>query len=295
MKKIVFALILAMSCLSVAASGPVHVIITAGQSNTDGRTPNKDLPQYIKALSKDTTYAQGKYRYCRIAQNDAKGKFVPFWPHAGGNEKRNMWAYDAVTYYWLEQLLKEQFYVVKWAIGGTSIAPNYKAEKGQYWSAAPDWLAQTKATSDGGKSLLLSFIQEIDVCIDQTLSKQKEGYQIDAFLWHQGESDYRKGKEYYDNLKTVVTYVRTYLSKKTGKDYSKLPFIFGTVAKANKCYSSEVEAAMKRLSEEDPNAYLINMSDATLLRDRLHFDAESAEYLGREMYNRLDKIIKGDS
>ena len=54
----------------------------------------------------------------------------------------------------------------------------------------------------------MSFIQEIDICIDQTLSKLEEGYQIDAFLWHQGESDQRKGKDYYDNLKAVVTYVR---------------------------------------------------------------------------------------
>ena len=46
--------ILAVSSCYVAASKPVHVIITAGQSNTDGRTSNKDLPDYIKALAKDT-------------------------------------------------------------------------------------------------------------------------------------------------------------------------------------------------------------------------------------------------
>lgn len=40
-----------------------------------------------------------------------------------------MWAFDAVTYYWLEQLLQEKFYVVKWAVGGTSIAPDYNASK----------------------------------------------------------------------------------------------------------------------------------------------------------------------
>ena len=51
-----------------------------------------------------------------------------------------MWAFDAVTYYWLEQLLQEKFYVVKWAVGGTSIAPDYNASKGRFWSAAPEWL-----------------------------------------------------------------------------------------------------------------------------------------------------------
>ena len=55
--------------------------------------------------------------------------------------------------------------MVKWAVGGTSIAPDYNASKGRFWSAAPEWLAQAKPTSDGGNSLLLSFIQEIDMCI----------------------------------------------------------------------------------------------------------------------------------
>ena len=204
-----------------------------------------------------------------------------------------MWAFDAVTYYWLEQLLQEKFYVVKWAVGGTSIAPDYNASKGRFWSAAPEWLAQAKPTSDGGNSLLLSFIQEIDMCIDKTLSRLKDGYQIDAFLWHQGESDYAKSKDYYRNLKTMVAYVRMHLTEKTGKDYSRLPFIFGTVARSNKYFSREVENAMKQLAAEDPNMHLIDMSGAELLNDRLHFTAHSAEYLGQQVYKQLEQIIKG--
>ena len=92
------------SCLNVAAQHPVHVLITAGQSNTDGRVPNEELPAYLKALSTDTVhFAEGAYRYCKIAQNDVNGKFIPFWPRATRNGKQNLWAYDAVTYYELEQ------------------------------------------------------------------------------------------------------------------------------------------------------------------------------------------------
>ena len=73
---LLFILIASSSC--VTTSKPVHVIITAGQSNTDGRTSNKDLPDYIKALAKDTAeYSEGAYPYCRIAQNDPNGKFIP--------------------------------------------------------------------------------------------------------------------------------------------------------------------------------------------------------------------------
>ena len=111
-----------------------------------------------------------------------------------------------------------------------------------------------------------------------------------AILWHQGESDHAHGDKYYENLKAVVTYVRNHLSEKTGKDYSNLPFIFGTVAKKNKQYGSEVEAAMKRFAKEDKNAYLIDMSDAELMGDRLHFNQNSAEYLGKQMYEQIKAI-----
>ena len=136
MKKVmmysILLFILVVSSCHVAVSKPVHVIIAAGQSNTDGRTSNKDLPDYIKALAKDTVeYSEGAYPYCRIAQNDPDGKFIPFWPRAARSERNNLWAYDAVTYYWLEQLLKDKFYVIKWAVGGTSIAPNYDSEVGR--------------------------------------------------------------------------------------------------------------------------------------------------------------------
>lgn len=47
---LLFILIASSSC--VTTSKPVHVIITAGQSNTDGRTSNKDLPDYIKHWQK---------------------------------------------------------------------------------------------------------------------------------------------------------------------------------------------------------------------------------------------------
>lgn len=291
MKHFILILALLAGSLHATAGHPVRVIITAGQSNTDGRVLNERLPHYIKAMAKDSTAAEGAYRYCRIAQNDAQGKFIPFWPRSTKGNNYNKWGYDAVTYYWLEQLLQEEFYVIKWAVGGTSIAPDYNAEKGRYWSADAQWLSQTEATSKGGKSLLLSFIQEIDVCIDQTLSKLENGYQIEAFLWHQGESDQHRGKEYYDNLKKLVNYVRTYLSKKTGRDYSKLPFVFGTVARVNKSYNSDVEAGMKRLAAEDPNAYLIDMSGAELQSDGLHFTEKSAEYLGRRVYERLEALI----
>lgn len=278
-------------CISQApAKKPVRVFITAGQSNTDGRVSNKLLPQYIKAMATDTTdFLKGQYQYCKISQNSGDGTFAPYWPKGRITEGR--WTYDAITYYLIEKAIQEDFYVVKWAVGGTSIGYPADSIKGRYWSANPEWLQNTTSTLNKGKSLLLSFTESIDKCIDETLSKIDGGYQVDAFLWHQGESDDKFAGDYYQNLKAVIQYVRSHLTNKTGKDYTKLPFIFGSIPEANRHYRPQVEAAMQRIANEDPNAYLIDMSKQELQRDRTHFNEKSAEYLGVQMYRTLEKIL----
>ena len=300
MKKSFFCLFLISLLLGGCKTiKPAHVIITAGQSNTDGRVPNQQLPDYIKAMATDSTFNEGAYRYCKISQNRVDGKFIPFWPRTSRSSSPNAWTYDAVTYYLLEQEFQEDFYVIKWAIGGTSIAPPSKpSPNGNYWCADPKWLSENAATSkindetgERGKSLLLSLTDEIDACIDQTLSKLKKGYKIDAFLWHQGESDQKRGKNYYENLKAVVTYIRSHLSEKTGKNYSNLPFILGTIPTNSRQYSIDVETGMKRLAEGDPYVYLIDMSVRELQRDSIHFNHNDAKFLGEEMYNCLINVL----
>lgn len=288
MKKYVFTTaVFCMASLFAPAktNEPATVIITAGQSNTDGRVLNNLLPSYIQ---------QNKYKHCYWSYGSAgryvtgKGEFKLFWPEMVHPARPGRWAYDAVTYYWLDQSLKKNFYVIKWSLGGTAIDPGCPSTSGKYWTADPQWISHNTSTASSGKSLLLSFTEEISACIDNKLSKLPEGYDIKAFLWHQGESDRRKGKNYYENLKDVVSYVRNFLVKKTGdKKYKKLPFICGTVSQKNKQYSADVENAMYKLAKEDKNFYVIDMSKAELQRDQLHFTAPWAEYLGIEMYNKL--------
>lgn len=287
MKKTILLLIVLLFTLHLSAQSeknePATVLITAGQSNTDGRVPNTQLPEYI---------LQNKYTYCQWCYGSA-GKiqtngFETFWPRIVHPERPDRWAYDAVTYYWLEQALQKKFYVIKWSLGGTAIDTRNSSTSHKYWSAEPTWIAANHSTLTGGKSLLRSFTEEITLCIDNTLSKLPQGYEIKAFLWHQGESDRHQGAAYYKNLKKVVAYVRNFLVRKTGeKRYRKLPFICGTVARSNKQYNREVEDALYRLAKEDKHFYVIDMSEGKLQHDQLHFTAESAEYLGIQMYNCL--------
>ena len=288
MKRLILitSLLYSLTVFGKGGNEPATVIITAGQSNTDGRVLNNLLPDYIQ---------QDKYKYCKwcygSAGQEITGTFETFWPRMVHPARPGRWAYDAVTYYYLEQALQEDFYVVKWSLGGTAIDTTATSTSRKYWSADAKWLSKNHSTATGGRSLLLSFTENIGACIDNHLSTLPQGYEIKAFLWHQGESDRHKGKNYYKNLKGVVDYVRNYLVEKTGnKNYRKLPFICGTVARSNKQYSADVEAAMYQLAKEDKNFYVIDMSKAELQKDQLHFTAESAQYLGIEMYNKLVEL-----
>lgn len=109
-----------------------------------------------------------------------------------------------------------------------------------------------------------------------------------TLIWHQGESDSKYASDYYENLKGVINYVRHYLVQKTGKRrYAKLPVLLGGISHASHDYRKEVEETQKRLAREDKHVYLIEVPDASLQQDHLHFDAAGAELLGHKMYQQL--------
>ena len=265
---------------------PSVVILTAGQSNSDGRVNNDELPEYIK---------RNQYRYCQWSfgsgEHSGNGKFELFWPRIYNPNNPNRWAYDAVVYYELEQMLQRPFYVIKETLGGTAIDTLCQSNNDMHWSASPEYLARTKASDKGGKSLLKAFTENIAACID-TLSLLPGGYDIKCMLWHQGESDCSQASHYYENLKEVIAYVRHYLVEKTGReDYAHLPIVCGTFAKGSKQGSMEVVQAFYRIQSEDPNFHVVDVSDATLSKDQIHFDAAGAELLGKRMAEVVKKIV----
>ncbi len=284
MRKVLLLLLITLTtCITASAKKTIPVFITAGQSNTDGRIMNNLLPDYIK---------ENKYKHCywsySSGSHSADGKFELFWPRIVNKNKPGRWTYDAVVYYWLEQSLKEDFYVIKESLGGTAIDTKCKSTNKMYWSASPEYLDTIAASDKGGKSLLKALCDNIDLAIDNSLSKMDGDYEIKALLWHQGESDRHASGKYYENLKAVVAYIRQHLVEKTGdKKYAKLPVILGGISHKSRGWSQGVEDGQKKLVAEDPNVYLIEVPNATLQQDIMHFDAAGGELLGKKMYNKL--------
>lgn len=277
----------------------IPVFIAAGQSNTDGRVLNAVLPDYIK---------QNKYHHTYWCYNNgvysSQGKFSLFWPRIYNEKNPDKWAYDAVTYYYLDQSMGTDYYVIKESKGGTSINPDCNSTDDMHWSASSAYLSQTAAADKGGKSMLKALCDNIDLCIEKgfstpkdakenyaATSAKKENFEIKALLWHQGESDHHCEASYYENLKAMIAYIRRHLVAKTGnKKYARLPIIIGGISHKSQDYSPQVESAQRRLAQEDKNIHLVEVPDASLQDDHLHFDAQGAEMLGKKMYAKLVEL-----
>ena len=275
MKKIIlcFGLLLCLAGVTARNRKIVPVILTAGQSNADGRVPMEDFPSYIT------------YNYCQWSYGSgdfvrADGNFAPFRPTVGRPDIAPRWGFDAIVYYMLEQQWQCPFYVIKQTMGGTAIDTLCSGSThGYYWS--------TQAKEE--KSLLKAFTSQIDQCLDNL----PENYEIKFLLWHQGESDKQRADYYYDNLHAVIAYLRQYLVERTGrKRYAHLPVVCGTFAKGSRQGCETVANALYRMEREDKHFHVVDASDLTLQQDYLHFDAKGAQTLAERVVGKL-KQIKG--
>jgi lysophospholipase L1-like esterase len=257
----------------------VPVILTAGQSNADGRVPLSELPDEMR----DFQYCQWSYGSGDF--ETATGKFSPFSPRVAKPKIEESWGFDAVVYHKLESLWQRPFYVIKHTDGGTAIDPSCKSSThGLFWSADTAFLNSTGSASHGGKSLLKAFEQQIDDC----LPNLPKNYDIKVLLWHQGESDQKAADRYYENLKAVINHIRQHLVAVTGKKkYARLPVICGTYAKGSRMRSQQVVEALYKLAQEDKYFYVIDASDLPLLRDNLHFNAQAAQELGQRFFDKM--------
>lgn len=273
---IVAAIVLSVIAL---AQKPAAVYITAGQSNADGREKVSRLPHYLK----------GGYRWLNYANvtNTGGGRF-------GGFVFGERFAFCDVTNHFIEQAVHTDFYAIKCAYGGTAIDTAATAGRLPVWCSDSVWLSRNKAYRgdiNEGRSLTKALTEGFAECVDTTLAKLPQGFDVKAIMWHQGESDRSQAAHYYKNFKDMINYMRSAIYAKTGCAKDKtLPFIFGTVSHRSRQYSRGVEKAQLKVAAELPNVYYIDMSDAGLMADGLHFDSAWTEYLGKMMYNKLVEL-----
>lgn len=302
MKNILVVLTLAALCSAEAKE--VALFLTGGQSNTEGRVPVSELPEYLERneLALASVHAP-------LAEENL-GKFAAFAP-------TDRWAYDAEVYYRIGQALGETFYVAKTSFGGTSISPSVTNSpsshanawlpdygSGYHWSVDAAFLSATVSagrtfekdgTTYDGQSMMKVWIENFDAAID-AIQANGDTPVVKAIIWHQGESD-RKTTDYKANLTAMVTYVRDHLSAKLGVDCSALPFFCGSIPRKSQQFSVAVDRAMQEIeADADNNMHVIDLYDLTM-RDSVHFDAASSILFGQRLYNRMidEGVIEGEN
>lgn len=284
-------LLFVLSLTAQAQTAKVPVFIYAGQSNADGREYVQNLPDYMKVG--ESPYSPYTHlKWASICGNPTANTFGTRSMKTG-----ERYAFCDVTNYWIDQAATSDFYAIKCAYGGTAIAPNVTAEKLPVWYADATWMEThhayagqdiTQEAYRNNNSLTKNLTDGFVSLVDNVLAAIEGGYDVKAIMWHQGESDRNAASSYYQNFKTMIAYMRQAIYEKTGDETDKtLPFIFGTVCRRSTQYNATVEAAQKQVASEDPDCYLIDMKNATLLSDNLHFDRQATEYLGKKMYNQL--------
>lgn len=297
MKKLISLLFMAFAVTAHAKTKPVSVFIYAGQSNADGRALVTDMPNYLKQNEQDGTWRP--YRYLAFANitKEGNGQFGD-QAFIHDNSKRRF-AFCDVTNHLIEKKLRRRFYAVKCTYGGSAIDPTARPAKVPTWYADAAWLKVHQAYAGeaidqepfkDNNSLAKALTERFRMLCDTTLARLKEGYDVKAIMWMQGESDRpaTAAAAYYDNLKTLITYFRQSIAKATGhKKDQELPFIMATMPTNSKQFSPVVKAAQQRVARDLPNVYIIELGNVTLLPDRLHLDAKATEALGRQMFNCL--------
>ena len=251
-------------------------IISAGQSNIDGRVPVKDMPNPIKLPISGCHYCSN------YTPNHEEGVFQDKIEQSDLSADR--FGFDLVTYYYLTQVAKRELYVMKCSEGGTSIAPT--GEGGS--NPRPDekighdhWTTEIDKLKSPDHSLLLQFKQIIESCMNATDNQLT----VNAMLWHQGEGDradfsQEAADNYYDNLKAVFKACRKFANQ------PDLPIFTGTISHHSTQYDPKVEAGLLKLAKEDSNLHVIDLHEENLL-DNFHFNAQSTLFFGQAIYNEM--------
>lgn len=250
-----------MNTLSFAGGGSVPpppvddvdflIFITYGQSNTDGRAPYSDAPEYVQS---DGTVPNVKMWNGSSFQNMQLGI------NSGAEVPAlQLWAFDLPLYYKIANQIGKQVLVIKRSKGGTSL--------GIGATAAGCWNIDFASIPEGTPKMLQEF-EDRYAAATNYLNSINKTYRVVAAIRHQGEAD--KGSPhnaaFEQNLLDETAYVRSFVGN------SELPIFIGNIPDLSSSYDAAIEAAFQNVCAL-PNNHLFDCSDTALLSDSLHFSA----------------------
>lgn len=121
---------------------------------------------------------------------------------------------------------------------------------------------------------------------------KNNGYQIDAFLWHQGESDaIAQTINYKDILKNFIQSIRDYTKNQ------QLPFILGEMAHswvAGDPNLGPYQTIINDIQDEVPFTKTTSAAGLTMA-DAVHFDAQSHVELGQRYFDQYLLAIDNEN
>ncbi len=110
---------------------------------------------------------------------------------------------------------------------------------------------------------------------------------LKAILWHQGESDVKKYREYPEKIVTLINALRMELN------LSDLPFIAGELAE-EKINRAEFNRMLKETLSKVPYTSVVSSKGLTTY-DSTHFDTRSMRILGERYAIATRSLIVGDN
>ena len=270
---------------------PIHrdkanVIFLCGQSNASGMAQNQYL--YEKSSDdKNSLYREGfeniKIFYDNDMSNNASNEFVNV-KTGQGSYKSTFGPELGLAEYLSEKYPDERFYIIKCAMGGTSL----------YTSWSP-------RLSNGNKGSCLTYMEQKAEYALNLLKGQGEDPQVIGFIWMQGESDgmlLGQALDYYKNEVEFIKSVREFLSPYAPEN--GIAFIDGGI---NDCYMWDFHylvnfAKACICSQNIMNTYIdtqsYNLNYDSEGADRAHYDSLDMIHLGRLFGEALDKYYIKD-
>lgn len=258
-----------------------NVIFLCGQSNASGMAMNKYLYEN-SSEEKNILYRDGfdniKIFYDNDMSNNASTEFV--------NVKAGQGSYTStfgpelgLAEYLNEKYPGEKFYIIKCAMGGTSLYTSWNPK-----------------LSNGNKGSCLLYMEQKAEYALNLLKEQGENPQVIGFIWMQGESDgmlLGQTFDYYENEVEFIKSVREFLSPYAPSN--GIAFIDGGI---NDCFMWDFHNVINVIkayicSKNIMNSYIdtqsYNLKYDNEGADRAHYDSLDMIKLGRLFGEALDK------